>query len=89
MECERIAGDTSKSVFTLHGVDERGRAILRRDLVQSRSRRFVVSGRIATASVDAGIVPVDQVLGVEIAQPHRGRQSPRRRSVMMAWTGIT
>src|SRR4051794_12452724 len=31
MECERIAVDTSESVFTLHGVDGRGRPILRRD----------------------------------------------------------
>ena len=36
MECERIAVDTSKSAFTLHGVDERGRPILRRDLSRAR-----------------------------------------------------
>ena len=32
MELKRIAIDTSKSVFTLHGVDARMRPVLRRDL---------------------------------------------------------
>ena len=31
-EIKRIAIDTSKSVFTLHGVDAIGRAVLRRNL---------------------------------------------------------
>ena len=31
-EITRIAIDTSKSVFTLHGVDGAGRAVLRRNL---------------------------------------------------------
>src|SRR5690349_2491440 len=40
MGCERIAVDTSKSAFTLHGVDERGRPILRRDLSRARFEGF-------------------------------------------------
>ena len=32
IELTRIAIDTSKSVFTLHGVDTSGRAVLRRNL---------------------------------------------------------
>ena len=32
IEITRIAIDTSKSVFTLHGVDASGRAMLRRNL---------------------------------------------------------
>ncbi len=32
MELMRIAVDTSKHVFTLHGVDANGAAVLRRDL---------------------------------------------------------
>ena len=32
MKYSRIAADTSKSVFTLHGVDASGHAILRRNL---------------------------------------------------------
>jgi transposase len=41
MECKRIAVDTSKAVFTLHGVDERGRPILRQDLTRARFERFL------------------------------------------------
>jgi transposase len=41
MECERIAVDTSKAVFTLHGVDERGHPILRRDLSRTRFEEFL------------------------------------------------
>lgn len=49
MECERIAVDTSKSVFTLHGVDERGRPILRRDLSRARFEEFL--GKIPSTEV--------------------------------------
>ena len=49
MECERIAVDTSKSVFTLHGVDERGRPILRRDLGRARFEEFL--GKIPSTEV--------------------------------------
>ncbi len=41
MEFKRIAVDTSKSVFTLHGVDEHGRPILRRDLSRARFETFL------------------------------------------------
>ena len=36
MECKRIAVDTSKAVFTLHGVDEQGRPVLRQNLTRAR-----------------------------------------------------
>jgi transposase len=49
MECERIAVDPSKSVFTLHGVDERGRPILRRDLSRARFEEFL--GKIPPTEV--------------------------------------
>jgi transposase len=39
VECKRIAVDTSKSVFTLHGVDEQGRPVLRQDLTRARFER--------------------------------------------------
>jgi transposase len=39
-EIKRIAIDTSKSVFTLHGVDDGGRAILRRNLRRGELLRF-------------------------------------------------
>ncbi len=32
MECKRIAVDTSKSVFTVHGIDGQDRPVLRRNL---------------------------------------------------------
>jgi len=41
MEFKRIAVDTSKSVFTLHGVDEHGRPILRQDLSRARFETFL------------------------------------------------
>jgi transposase len=49
MECERIAVDTSKSVFTLHGVDERNRPILRRNLGRIRFEEFL--GKILPTEV--------------------------------------
>jgi transposase len=49
MECKRIAVDTSKSVFTLHGVDERGRPILRQDLTRARFERFL--GKVSPTEV--------------------------------------
>src|SRR5438477_3920560 len=39
-EIKRIAIDTSKSVFTLHGVDDAGRAVLRRNLRRGGLLRF-------------------------------------------------
>jgi transposase len=41
MEFKRIAVDTSKSVFTLHGVDEHGRPVLRQDLTRARFEMFL------------------------------------------------
>ena len=40
-EIKRIAIDTSKSVFTLHGVDAAGRAVLRRNLRRGELLRFL------------------------------------------------
>src|SRR5204863_8502525 len=40
-EIKRIAIDTSKSVFTLHGVDAAGRAVLRRTLRRGELLRFL------------------------------------------------
>ncbi|HJS87616.1 MAG TPA: IS110 family transposase [Acetobacteraceae bacterium] len=41
MEFKRIAVDTSKAVFTVHGTDERGRPILRENLTRARFERFL------------------------------------------------
>ncbi len=39
-EIMRIAVDTSKNVFTLHGVDAEGRMVLRRNLRRPEMERF-------------------------------------------------
>ena len=41
MKFKRIAVDTSKSVFTLHGVDEQDRPILRQNLSRARFEAFL------------------------------------------------
>jgi len=41
MEFKRIAVDTSKAVFTVHGVDERGRPILRENLTRARFEKLL------------------------------------------------
>ncbi len=41
MNFKRISIDTSKSVFTLHGIDEHDRAVLRRDLGRAAMERFL------------------------------------------------
>ena len=40
MDCKRSAVDTSKNVFTLHGVDDQGRVALRRDLKRHQFLAF-------------------------------------------------
>jgi len=40
MEYKRISIDTSKHIFTLHGVDEHDRAILRRELRRAQVEAF-------------------------------------------------
>jgi transposase len=40
MKLKRIAIDTSKSVFTLHGIDETGNAVLRRELRRGQVETF-------------------------------------------------
>jgi transposase len=47
----RIAIDTSKSVFTLHGADAAGRVVLRRSLRRGELLRFF-----------AGLAPVEVAL---------------------------
>ena len=41
MEFARIAVDTSKSAFTMHGVDEQGRPILRRNLTRAQFEKIL------------------------------------------------
>ncbi len=41
MNFKRISIDTSKSVFTLHGIDEQDRPVLRRDLGRAAMERFL------------------------------------------------
>ncbi len=40
MEYKRIAIDTSKHVFTLHGVDEQDRPVLRQELKRNQVEAF-------------------------------------------------
>jgi transposase len=49
MEFTRIAVDTSKVVFTVHGADERGRPILRDNLTRARFERFL--GKVSPTEV--------------------------------------
>ena len=62
MEFKRIAVDTSKSVFTLHGVDGHGRPILRQDLTRARFETFL-----------AKTSPVEVVLEACGSSHHWGR----------------
>ncbi len=52
MAFKRIAVDTSKSVFTLHGVDEHARPILRQDLTRARFETLL--GKTSPSEVVAG-----------------------------------
>ena len=45
MEIKQIGIDTSKHVFTLHGVDASGAAILRRDLKRSAFEAYMAKAR--------------------------------------------
>lgn len=49
MEITRLAVDTSKSVFTLHGVDPQGRPTLRQELTRAQFEKFL--GRIPPTEV--------------------------------------
>jgi transposase len=62
MTFKRIAVDTSKAVFTVHGIDEADRAVLRRDLSRSRFQSFVAS-----------IEPTEIVLEASGGAHHWGR----------------
>src|SRR5437868_7498187 len=61
-EIKRIAIDTSKSVFTLHGVDDAGRAVLRRNLRGGELLRFF-----------EGLPPVEVALEACGGSHHWGR----------------
>ena len=61
-EIKRIAIDTSKSVFTLHGVDDAGRPVLRRNLRRGELLRFFER-----------LPPVEVVLEACGASHHWGR----------------
>ena len=62
MAFKRIAVDTSKAVFTVHGIDEADRAVLRRDLSRVRFEAFVAS-----------IEPTEFVLEASGGAHHWGR----------------
>jgi transposase len=62
MAFKRIAVDTSKAVFTVHGVDEADRPVLRRDLSRPRFEAFVAS-----------IEPTEFVLEASGGAHHWGR----------------
>jgi transposase len=62
MELKRIAIDTSKHVFTLHGVDQRDRVILRRDLRRAQLEPFFRK-----------LLPTEVVLEACGGSHHRGR----------------
>jgi transposase len=49
MEFKRIAVDTSKSVFTIHGVDEQGRPVLRQNLTRTRFEKYL--GKVSATQV--------------------------------------
>ncbi len=49
MEFKRIAVDTSKAVFTVHGLDERGHPILRENLTRARFEKFL--GKVSPTEV--------------------------------------
>jgi transposase len=62
MEYKRIAIDTSKHVFTLHGVDEQERVVLRREFKRGQMERFF-----------AGLAPTQVVLEACGGSHHWGR----------------
>jgi len=62
MEFKRIAIDTSKSVFTLHGVDDQERPVLRRDVRRAQLEPFF-----------AKLAPTDVVLEACGGSHHWGR----------------
>ena len=63
MEYSRIAVNTSKEVFTLHGVDASGQVVVRRDLTRARFEAFF-----------AKLAPCQVVLGACAGSHHWGRR---------------
>ena len=53
MKCRRIAIDTSKHVFTRHGVDEQDRPVLRRDLKRHQVEPFFAKLPPAEVALEA------------------------------------
>jgi transposase len=62
MEYRRISIDTSKHVFTVHGVDEKERPVLRRELRRSQVEPFF-----------AKLAPAEVVLEACAGSHHWGR----------------
>ncbi|WP_288049277.1 IS110 family transposase [Acidiphilium sp.] len=62
MECKRISIDTSKHVFTIHGVDDQERPVLRREIRRSQVEPFF-----------AKLAPTEVVLEACAGSHHWGR----------------
>ncbi len=62
MQFKRIAIDTAKSVFSVHGIDESGKVILRRELRRKDLLRFFEK-----------LAPTEVVLEACAASHHWGR----------------
>jgi transposase len=58
MKFKRIAIDTSKHVFTLHGVDEQDRPVLRRELKRVNLESFFAAILKALIAFAVDTVPV-------------------------------
>jgi transposase len=75
MKFKRIAIDTSKHVFTLHGVDEQERPVLRRELKRAQMEGFFAKQEATEVVLEAcsGSHHLGRLLS-------RGRESPGWRS---------
>ncbi len=58
MASKRIAVDTSKSVFTLRGVDECGRPILRQDLTRARFEMLLAKTSPTEVVLERAAAPI-------------------------------
>ena len=53
MELKRIAVDTSKNIFTLHGVDQQDKVVLRRNLRRDKFEEFLAEQPPTTVVLEA------------------------------------